>query len=350
MFKVLLAIAALLFTSLATACSCAFIEPAGFVHAGLKRLPANARGMLFMPPQDDPPPGVEARDFVITSNQQAGPLPVALSYPALPTGRRDLALQQMVRVGPADGFKPGVHYTIRYVGPTHNWAYPSSTDFTVDAITVDVKSLSYRIRLDGPPERRLLTRADGRGACVSNQPAIVQEFHYELPSALQPYRQAVTYFSEIRTTGKFEPLFFIENVCEPPLFGATAYREERDLVEVDCKAPGTARTIRGQVAFLELEDGLQTTEPINIDLNKAEGKACHGMDMLTEALARGNQRQALNLVCQLPYERPYDGFFDPYAKPQRTPKTPAPVNALRKLAAHATEEQRLCIKKITGEL
>jgi hypothetical protein len=345
-----LIISALLLPSLATACSCPFVEPAGFVHASLKHFPANARGMLFMTPQGDPPPVVTEQDFVITSSKQAGPLGVALSYPALPAGRRELALQQLVRVGPSDGFKAGARYTVRYVGPARNWAYPTSIDFTVDAVTVEVKSLPYRLQLDGPPERRLLLRSDGRGACASQQPAIVQDFHYVLPAALQPYQQAVIHFSEMRSARKFEPMTFTQNICTPPLFGATAYEEERDLVQVDCKKPGATRTIRGQVGFLELEDSLQTTEPLSIDLRKAVGKACYGMGMVKEALARGDAQQALNLVCQLPYEQPYDGIFIPYAKPRSTPKTPPPVDALRQLAARATEEQRLCIAKITGGL
>jgi hypothetical protein len=82
-----LIISALLLPSLATACSCPFVDPAGFVHASLKHFPANARGMLFMTPQGDPPPVVTEQDFVITSNKQAGPLRVALSYPALPLRR-----------------------------------------------------------------------------------------------------------------------------------------------------------------------------------------------------------------------------------------------------------------------
>lgn len=343
MLKLVFALGALLLSGIAAACYCPYQEEAGFVHANLKRLPANAKGVLFLSPRGEPPLNITEKDFVITSDKQAGTLNAVLSYPMQPTS-------ELVRVGATTGFKPGAHYTIRYVGHSENWAYPLSVDFTVDASTVNTKSLSYRIQLDGPPQRRLLGMGDGRGSCWSNQPVIAQDFHYVLPESLQPYKQAMTYFSETRTAGKFERRSFIKLLCAPPQFGTTAYGEERDLVQVDCTKPGADKTIRGQVGFLEVEDSLQTTAAVNTALSKAEGKACHGMGMLTEALTRADEQQALNLVCQLPYERPYDGFFDPYAKPRRTPKTPAPIQVLRQLAAHATEEQRLCIAKITGEL
>lgn len=96
----------LLFANTATACSCPLIEPAGFVHANLKRLPANARGALFLTPQGDPPAEVSEKDFVMTSNKQAGKLKVTLTYP-------DIAIhaQRLVRVGPREGFKPAATYT-----------------------------------------------------------------------------------------------------------------------------------------------------------------------------------------------------------------------------------------------
>jgi len=340
MLKLVIALSTLLFCGVAAACSCSYQEPAGFVHASLKHLPANARGVLFLLPRGEPPLNITEKDFIITSDKQTGPLKAVLSSP----------MPQLLRVGPAAGFKAGEHYTVRYTGTTDHWAYPISVNFAVDAGNVDPRSLTYRIQLDGPPKRQLLLMADGRGGCASNQPAIVQDFHYDLPAAVRPYQQAITYFSEKRTAGKFEQRIFIKALCEPPVFGATAYGAERDLVQADCQSPGAATAIRGRVGFLEVEDSLQTTTAVTIDLRKAAGRACHGMGMLKEALARKDEQRALDLICQLPYEQPYDGIFNPYAKPRRTPKTPPPMAELHRLAAHATEEQRLCIEKITGGL
>jgi hypothetical protein len=88
----------------------------------------------------------------------------------------------------------------------------------------------------------------------------------------------------------------------------------------------------------------------SIDLRKAGGRACHGMGMLAETLVRGEQQRALDLVCQIQSEQPYDGMFDPNAKPKQTRKTAPPIDALRRLASHASNEQCLCIEKISRGL
>ncbi|SDF69444.1 MULTISPECIES: hypothetical protein [unclassified Duganella] len=339
-------LAALLFADTAVACSCPFIEPAGFVHANLTRLPANARGALFLTPQGDPPANVNEKDFVITSNKHKGQLNVTLTYPDF-----RIHAQQLVRVGPTEGFRPGARYIIRYVGKSGQWHYPTSVAFIVDANKIDVKSLSYQLKLDGPPNRRLLAMGDGGGSCASNQPVITQKFSYVVPEALRPYQQAMTYFSEVGAKGKFRHRIFQPALCSSPTFGATAYGNEQDLIQVDCSAPGDLTAVRGQVAFLEIEDKLQATAPLRINLRRAEGQACYGMGMLKEALARGDHQQALDLVCQLPREATYDGAFDPHAPLRKIPVSAPPSSeALAQLARHATEEQRLCIVKIGREL
>lgn len=338
----LAALAALLLTNTAAACSCPFIEPAGFVHASLKHLPANARGALFLTPQGDPPTGVSEKDFVITSNKQRGQLKVVLTYPELA-----LHAQQLVRVGPTEGFKPGDRYTIRYVGKSGQWHYPTSVEFIVDADTIDVKSLSYQLKLNGQPMRKLLVMGDGRGSCATSQPVITQEFSYIIPVALRPYQQAIAYFSEVGAKGKFKHRIFHNALCSPPAFAATAHGDEQDLLQTDCNAPGDATEVRGQVAFLEVEDKLQTTAPLRINLRRAAGNACDGMGMLKEALARDDHQQALDLVCELPREATYDGPFIPYAAQRKIPVTTPPSSeALTRLAQNATEAQRLCIAKI----
>lgn len=193
--------------------------------------------------------------------------------------------------------------------------------------------------------------SDGRGRCASSQPVIAQHFSYVIPEALQPYRQAIAYFSEVGSAGKFTDRIFHEEVCSPPPFGLTAYGTEQDLLQADCNAPGDATAVRGRVAFLEIEDKLQTTAPLGIDLRRAAGQACYGMGMLNEALARGDHQQALDLVCQLQSEASYDGPFVPYASQHKIPvTTPPSANALTRLARNATAEQRLCIAKIGRRL
>jgi hypothetical protein len=193
--------------------------------------------------------------------------------------------------------------------------------------------------------------SDGRGSCGSNQPVISQDFTYIIPDALRPYQEALTYFSEVGTKVKFDDRNFNEPMCSTPAFGVTAYGNEQDLVQVDCNAPGNTIAIRGQVGFLEIEDRLQTTAALNINLRQAAGKTCYGMGMLKEAMARGDSKQALDLVCKLPGEATYDGAFNPNAKARKIPLSTQPSSeALAQLARNATEEQRLCIAKIGAGL
>lgn len=96
MFKFLIACGAMLFATAAAACSCGSFPQSGFVHAQLKRLPANARGTLFLPPplaleylsSDGSGTlyhgevGAATPDaFSITSDAQPGLLPAAFSWP-----------------------------------------------------------------------------------------------------------------------------------------------------------------------------------------------------------------------------------------------------------------------------
>jgi hypothetical protein len=69
----------LLMLSPAWACSCSPLPETGFVHADLNRLPANARGALFLAKDDK----LKATAFYISSNAQAGPLKAELSWPDL---------------------------------------------------------------------------------------------------------------------------------------------------------------------------------------------------------------------------------------------------------------------------
>jgi hypothetical protein len=224
------------------------MELAGFVHASLKHLPANAHGALLLAPRGF----LEVResDFILTSNN------VPLDVKITPLTGTDL-----IRIEPKNGFRPGAHYMLRYTGDTKYWTYPSAIDFVIDRTAIGAPN--YGIALEGTPQRRLLTMGDGRGSCFSNQPVIAQDFRYQLPAALQPYREAVIYASEMSTKGAYSPRRFSPLVCAVPAYGSTAYGDECDLVQVDCTTPSTMR-IRGRVGFLEVEDTLQTTSSMAV--------------------------------------------------------------------------------------
>lgn len=343
MRRLLFTLSALLLTGAAAACSCPVPERAGFIHASLKHLPANARGALFLAPGGMPP--VDADDFVITSDAAPDRLPAALSYPDVGAAHR-LRGQQLVRIGPARGFTPGTRYTIRYTGEAHNWRHAANIEFLIDPAPLAPGALHYQIVPEGPPQRRLQLMGDGRGSCSSHQPVIAQEFRYVLPAALLPYRQAVMFFSEERKGEKYIDRNFPATGCDDP-FAETAYGDERDLIQADCSAPRGVHSVRGQAGFLEVEDHLQTTAAFTTDFGRAAGRACHGMGMLKEALQRGERERALDLVCRLPHERSYWGPFRPGVAGKRVPESAPPSSEqLAQLAAHATSEQRACIGEI----
>jgi hypothetical protein len=349
MIRIAALLVALMLSDAATACSCGFVEPAGFVHATLKRLPANARGALFLTPQGDPPPKLDAGLFSITSDRNTAPLKAILSYPDVGTNRNDMRGQRLVRIGPADGFQPGAHYTISYTGKREKWAYPTTVDFTIDTATVGIKSLSYQLVLDGQPSRQLLTMRDGRGSCASNQPVIAQRFHYVLPPALEPYREALAYFSEVSVGKKYEERAFPLIGCAQPVFATTALGDGKDLIQANCEAPGGDRSIRGQAGFLEVEDRLQATLPIRINLSKAVGKACNGMGMLKEALAINDTSRAITTACQMRSEQSYWGPFRPNAieKPSKISARDLPSSkALDQLSKLASKDEQNCVDEV----
>jgi len=163
----LIASCALLLLNPAWACSCIQMPESGFVHADLKRLPANARGALFLTQNEKLSPSA----FLIVSNAEPGPLKVQLSWPDL--GVKGKPQRYLARVGPVGGFKPGAHYTIRYMNGKEAWRYPTQTDFFVDAEPFKPDSGNPQLVLDGGPARQLLQLATNSGMCSSQQPAAV---------------------------------------------------------------------------------------------------------------------------------------------------------------------------------
>jgi hypothetical protein len=98
----------------------------------------------------------------------------------------------LARVAPVGGFKPGAHYTIRYMNNKERWRYPAQTDFFIDAEPLQLDDASLQLALDGAPARQLLPLEPRSGMCSSQQPAVVQNFHYELPAAYQQYNPQST--------------------------------------------------------------------------------------------------------------------------------------------------------------
>ncbi|WP_332856466.1 hypothetical protein [Duganella sp. S19_KUP01_CR8] len=353
MIRIAAVIVTFMFSHSVMACSCPWVEPAGFVHATLKRLPANARGVLFLTPQGAPSSSTNARAFSITSNEETGPLTVTVSSPDMGQERPGMATQRLLRIGPAGGFKPGARYTISYVGPAGKWAHPTTIDVAIDTQPLDMKSLQYTLAIDGAPERRLLQISDGRGSCVSRQPVVSQTFHYGLPPELQPYLNGVAYFSEVRTKAGFTAITYHATACDITPFAQTAYSGGKDLIYANCEESHAAQSIRGWVGLLEVEDRLHLTKPVVVDLSKASGKACNGMGMLKEALTNHDADKAIAIACSIQYEQPFDGVFTPYKqiKPKHPTAADLPsIEALADLKKLASNEERTCIEQVVSHL
>jgi hypothetical protein len=290
MIRFLFALSSMLMLSPAYACSCSPLPEVGFVHADLNRLPANARGALFLAKDDKLKPTA----FYISSNAQPGPLKAELSWPDL--GVKGKAQRYLARVAPVGGFKPGAHYTIRYMNSKERWRYPAQTDFFIDAEPLQVDNASYQLVLDGAPARQLLPLETHSGMCSSQQAAVAQNFHYELPAAYQPYQSAIYYRSEFG--GDPVPPYF-GSLCGDRAFGATALGDTRDIVYNTCEAPKGRVSIQGWAGLLEVEDRVRPTNVLTSDLSTAQGGSCTAFGILKEALATHDQQRISNVACNI---------------------------------------------------
>ncbi|MYM22489.1 hypothetical protein GTP46_07510 [Duganella sp. FT135W] len=290
MIRFLIALSAAFALSPAWACSCMSLPETGFVHADLKRLPANARGTLFLTQNEKLQPSA----FLIVSDAQPGPLKAQLSWPDL--GVKGKPQRYLARVEPVGGFKPGAHYTIRYMNSKEQWRYPAQTDFFIDAEPIKLDGANHQLVLDGAPARELLQLETNSGMCSSQQPAVVQNFHYELPAAYQQYKSAIYYRSDFN--GDPVPHYF-GALCGDRAFGATALGGTREIVYNRCETPKGRVSIQGWAGLLEVEDHARPTNILNTDLGAAQGQSCTAFGILKEALATHDRQRISNAACHI---------------------------------------------------
>jgi hypothetical protein len=198
-------------------------------------------------------------------------------------------------VAPVGGFKPGAHYTIRYMNSKERWRYPAQTDFFIDAEPLKLDGASQLV-LDGAPARQLLQLATNSGMCSSQQPAVVQNFHYELPAAYQPYKSAVYYRTDF--DGDPVPPYF-GTLCGDREFGTTALGDAREVVYNNCETPKGRVSIQGGAALLEVEDRVRPTNILTSDLSTAQGNSCTAFGILKEALATRDQQRISKVACHI---------------------------------------------------
>lgn len=306
--------------------SCLPSPDVGFIHADIGRLPANARGALFLLPLKNAI-DISPASFTITSDRQPGNLPVSLTWLPTPPGRN------LARIAPANGFQPGARYTIALTTEVNRFKYRTRTSFVIDDQPLAPRPA--RLIIDGEPATRLLATVDAAPDPGLEATAAV-DFHYALADAYEPYRKAVMYWSETRTgSAPFVPTGNIKSYCGSISFGATWLGNGRDVVRTSCRDAGASVDIRGQVGLLEVEDQLQETNTEQVAFHHAANESCNGTAALQQALAAGTPQRLEAELCNIYNETAP-------ALPMREADT-ALVQAILALAGAPRPPTRSCI-------
>jgi hypothetical protein len=361
--RVALAISLACLVSTASACSCG---PAGneygqFLHDRAPRLPANAKGALFLAPfpkvgyikyffEDDvaivskPQIRLDASDFEVRDGRgnrlPARVTPVGLraddelpenlrghyyvfssakAERAFIKGGKKLGLatllsqgklqdvsslladeRRLFLVGPVGGFRPGETYTIMRVAPGSD--EPRAT--VVHEIAREEVDLGEPVRLvlNGAPSRRMVAYASGRGSCTASELKLVQDFHFEVPPSLKPYQDALTFLSEIESEklpGRFESTVIQATICSSPKFGVTATADLNDFAVASCSNAPASLTLRGWVGFPEVDGKLRLVDTRQVPFGSVKGSACTAQAMLNESLQAEDYDNAAYAACQL---------------------------------------------------
>lgn len=290
----LLALCALLAMGNAWACSCMRQYNGGFIHADLDRLPSNARGALFQLPETNPPK-LTPNSFTITTDRRQARLTARLSWLDVATATG--GPRRLVRVAPVGGFQPGERYTIAYRGKTASWTFPAKTTFVIDR--EPLAAGTYRIALVDAPAGRMLNVPDGV-VCGATEPSIVARFQYQLPAQHLPYRSAMMYASQMRTgPGAFAPLGYSADYCSQPQPGTTALPDGFDLVHTSCRSAPQRIEVRGRAGLLEVEDTLQPSNVIILDLKSVANSGCDLFDFFRTAHANGDAQRIKDVLCAI---------------------------------------------------
>lgn len=293
----------------AYACSCVRGQVAGFIHHDVTVLPANAVGVLFHARDEK---AFDPAAFSITADQ--APIAVRLEAVKLaddhPMQARLPRDGTLVRVIPAQGFRPGAHYRVRY--------RPASADlgarylemaFSIDSARLDLAHTAFTLALDGPVKSTVLPMAQS-GSCSEPRDVRTQAFTVKLAPAMQRYAPALSMFAESRDViedhggkhgadGPYTAVQYRDSVCTRPTFG----RSMSERLVRSCADPAGKVQLRSWVGMLELGDDFVATAPVQVDLGAARPASCSGYAMLREALQRGDAAEADHLVCALASSR-----------------------------------------------
>jgi len=359
--RILLAAALVALPLAAGACSCSAPDPVdgSFPHDFVRRLPANAKGALFLAPpasvsriadfadehaaiiktpqirllpaqfnikdstgkkhaaqisplelraDSEIPATSWFRYYAFTSAKAQAGYDAARQKPALATllagGQlKDISYtmsdeRRLFLIAPKGGFKPGQTYTIKFLSPFSGRDHLSVVH-EIAPEAVDTGG-TYKLVLDGLPARRMVTYAQG-GTCSGDYLSLRQEFHFELPESLKTYREALTYLPEIesqKVPGRFRDTVIQSSLCSEPEPELASNTRGRGAAVVSCETNRTLK-LRGWVGFPEIDGKLQLVGPVQAQFGSAKGHACTASEMLNESLRAGDLDNAAYAACHL---------------------------------------------------
>lgn len=274
-------------------------DEAGFVRPQVDRLPQNARGLMFLPPSGKPRPG----DFRISSVEDKRALRLRV---------RSVKGRAWVRLEVANGFKPGARYRFRYLPAHGNWAYPDEQSVAIDGKTLATGG-RYAIALGPQPLHRMITVMTSSGSCVEPAPAVVREFTYALPPALEPYRSVLQYDAGIdvpvpgMTEGPDVPLdawrrgVSLYQTASGSLgwdYDDT-YNARSNAIVAPCGRQWPPARLHAAVSFPEIDETVYRTQDAEVDLNRnIEGK-CGRVEALVQTIAGQAPEPVIQRLCRI---------------------------------------------------
>lgn len=274
-------------------------EESGFVRHQVDRLPKNARGLLFLPPQGK----LKTSDFRVISGEDKRALKLRI---------RALESRNWVRLELESGFQPGARYRFRYL-PAHGaWLYPDEQTVAIDSKAA-ASAGRYAIALAPQPLHRMITVMTSSGSCVEPAPAVVREFTYALPPALEPYRRILLYDASIdvskpgMTEGPYVSLDAWKNGVSLYQTGRSSlgwdyddtYNAHDNAIVAPCGKQWPEASLHAAVSFPELDGKVYRTQDAKVDLNRNIQGQCGRVEALVQTIAGQPPEPVLRRLCRI---------------------------------------------------
>lgn len=215
-----------------------------------------------------------------------------------------------VRLELADGFQPGASYQFRYLPAHDTWSYPDKADVKIDEVSIRTEG-QYAIELAPRPAHRIITVPTTAGSCTEPTKALVQEFSYALPNALVKYRDALAYWVDPpsftpRSSRKRKTVLY-EWSDSPQVYNNDGrilgqpylpeYSSSKNAVVTTCPARWSQISLRGSVAFPEVDERVYRTDVVKFDMNKNAAGQCSNLEALLQTMENQNPEKVLRQVC-----------------------------------------------------